>query len=198
MSKNLKSCPFCGGEAEIVGGPENWTPTFYDPDSGGDSIQINCKECGCILGYFDDYDDAFTVWNRRYSEPLTQPEPCEDNYPGLKVKYRVYKALNNEPVENCFVLRPDKDNAARPALEMYAECCDNEILRRDIRLWLMDLMTRQPSSQPAKTARIIDDTPHPFSAGSERYVCSACGVRVKRGDGKCSGCGAVFEEDNDD
>jgi|GEM_PF-2421074 len=55
-----------------------------------------------------------------------------------------------------------------------------------------------PPSQPTKTARIIDDTPHPFSAGSERYACSACGVRVRRGDGKCSGCGAVFEEGDND
>jgi|GEM_PF-1780174 len=148
--------------------------------------------------YSDLFDVTMALFDEMYElncgEPLTQPEPHEDDYDGLKVKYRVYKARNNEPVEGCFVLRPDKDNAARPALEMYAECCDNEILRRDIRLWLTDLMTRKPPSQPAKTARIIDDTPHPFSAGSERYVCSACGVRVRRGDLRCWGCEAVFEE----
>ena len=43
----LKPCPFCGGEAEIVGGPENWTPTFCDPDSGGDPIAVVCKTCAC-------------------------------------------------------------------------------------------------------------------------------------------------------
>ena len=36
----LKPCPFCGREVSIHGGPEEWTPTFYDPDSGGDPYYI--------------------------------------------------------------------------------------------------------------------------------------------------------------
>lgn len=53
-----------GGEAELIGGCENWSPTFHDPDSGGDPIAVNC-ECGCTLGFFDDYSDAIAAWNNR-------------------------------------------------------------------------------------------------------------------------------------
>lgn len=63
--EELKPCPFCGGEAEIVGGPENWTPTFYDPDSGGDPIAVVCKTCACGLHFFDGYAEAASAWNNR-------------------------------------------------------------------------------------------------------------------------------------
>ena len=63
--------------------------------------------------------------------------PCDENdYRGLKVKYRVFKVRNNEPVENCFVLRPDKDPAARAALECYANKTPNDQLAWDILKWL--------------------------------------------------------------
>ena len=74
MSNTLLPCPFCGGEAEIVGGPENWTPTFYDPDGGGDPIAVVCKTCACGLHFFDGYAEAIAAWNRRAqsdNEPLT-------------------------------------------------------------------------------------------------------------------------------
>lgn len=62
--------------------------------------------------------------------------PVEDaDTEGLTVKYRVYKARNGEPVENCFVLRPDKDSAAYHALIAYALHTDNETLRDDILAW---------------------------------------------------------------
>lgn len=64
------------------------------------------------------------------------PEPQKSDYPGLKVKYRVYKARNGEPVENCFVLRPDKDYAAIQALYAYAGSTDNVQLKEDIYRWL--------------------------------------------------------------
>ena len=63
--EKLKPCPFCGGEAELVGGCENWSPTFNDPDSGGDPIAVVC-ECGCgFYGNFEDYSDAIKKWNHR-------------------------------------------------------------------------------------------------------------------------------------
>lgn len=63
--------------------------------------------------------------------------PCDENdYRGLKVKYRVFKVRNNEPIENCFVLRPDKDPAARAALECYANKTPNDQLAWDILKWL--------------------------------------------------------------
>ena len=73
----LKPCPFCGGEAEILGGPENWTPTFYDPDSGGGPIAVSCKTCACGLHFFDDYEEAITAWNRR-AQPENKPLTLEE------------------------------------------------------------------------------------------------------------------------
>ena len=75
----LLPCPFCGGEAKIVGGAENWTPTFSDPDSGGDPIAVVCQKCECGLHFFDNYSDAITAWNNRTqpNEPLTLSELLE-------------------------------------------------------------------------------------------------------------------------
>ena len=65
INNGLKPCPFCGAEVELYGGPENWRPTWYDPDSGGDPYYINCK-CGCVfdIGSHDgkEFEDA---WNKR-------------------------------------------------------------------------------------------------------------------------------------
>lgn len=65
MTNQLKACPFCGGEATFTGGPENWKPTFYDPDSGGEPCGVACRECGAMVDGFEDYGDAATAWNRR-------------------------------------------------------------------------------------------------------------------------------------
>ena len=64
----LKPCPFCGGEVELRGGLENWRPTFYDPDSGGDPYYIQCK-CGCFFdnGYWE-AEDLINAWNRRSTD----------------------------------------------------------------------------------------------------------------------------------
>lgn len=61
----LKPCPFCGGKVKIRGGQEDWTPTWYDPDSGGDPYFITC-DCGCTfeIGYCEAQDIA-EAWNRR-------------------------------------------------------------------------------------------------------------------------------------
>lgn len=64
MVIELKPCPFCGREVELSGGPENWRPTFYDPDSGGDPYQIIC-ECGCCFGWSYDVEEIVDKWNRR-------------------------------------------------------------------------------------------------------------------------------------
>jgi hypothetical protein len=61
-----------------------------------------------------------------------------DSYKGLKRKYIVLKSDSGEPVENCFVLRPDKDNAAKIALEAYAKTTGNKTLADDITRWIGD------------------------------------------------------------
>ena len=66
MNEEIKPCPFCGGEAELGGGIENWTPTFYDPDSGGDPYWLSCKSCGAAMyGSFYEAHEAITAWNTR-------------------------------------------------------------------------------------------------------------------------------------
>lgn len=63
----LRNCPFCGGEAELVGGPEEWSPTFNDPDSGGEPYRVICSECGAEMaggGLFEP-EQAAEAWNRR-------------------------------------------------------------------------------------------------------------------------------------
>lgn len=63
---------------------------------------------------------------------ITDTTDTDIAHDGLKLKYRVYKAENNAPVENCFVLRPMKDRAARIAMEAYAKATENKELSEDI------------------------------------------------------------------
>lgn len=63
---------------------------------------------------------------------VTGVPPTDDERDGLQQKYRVYKAKDNMPVDGCFVLRPEKDPAARIALEAYAKATENKVLAEDI------------------------------------------------------------------
>nr|DAQ52662.1 MAG TPA: hypothetical protein [Caudoviricetes sp.] len=63
---------------------------------------------------------------------VTGVPPTDDGRDGLRQKYRVYKAKDNMPVDGCFVLRPEKDPAARIALEAYAKATENKVLAEDI------------------------------------------------------------------
>lgn len=59
-----------------------------------------------------------------------------DAYKGLKAKYLVFKADTGEKVDNCFILRPDKDPVAVEAIRAYASATDNETLAEDIYNWV--------------------------------------------------------------
>ena len=65
----LKCCPICGKEIDIETDlyiPErDWKPTFYDPDSGGDPINIHGK-CGLEFstGTYD-WNEFVNAWNTR-------------------------------------------------------------------------------------------------------------------------------------
>ena len=68
MAYKLKPCPFCGkqiNETDMYIPERDWKPTFYDPDSGGDPINICCK-CGLEFstGTYD-YEEFVEAWNRR-------------------------------------------------------------------------------------------------------------------------------------
>lgn len=63
-------------------------------------------------------------------------EVYDEYYDGLKPKYRVFKMEDGTLVDDCFVLRPDKDYAAREALRFYAEKTKNSQLARDIYNWI--------------------------------------------------------------
>ena len=61
---NLKPCPLCGNDVNVYG-PDNWRPTFYDPDSGGDPVVLQC-DCGLTFSINSyDYQETYDVWNRR-------------------------------------------------------------------------------------------------------------------------------------
>jgi len=61
------------------------------------------------------------------------------DYDGLKWKYIVFKCDTGELVDGCFVLRPDKDEAAIAALVAYAGATGNKQLAADILAWIDDL-----------------------------------------------------------
>ncbi len=72
MSEELKPCPICGSEIDIerdvYEASKDWHPTFSDPDSGGDPINIHCK-CGlefCPGTYV--WDEFVELWNRRAND----------------------------------------------------------------------------------------------------------------------------------
>ena len=63
-------------------------------------------------------------------------EVYDEYYDGLKPKYRVFKMEDGTLVDGCFVLRPDKDHAAREALRFYATKTENSQLAKDIYDWV--------------------------------------------------------------
>lgn len=57
-------CPKCHKPVKVHG-PEDWVPTFYDPDSGGDPYEFYCQ-CGLKFStYKYDFADALLDWNAR-------------------------------------------------------------------------------------------------------------------------------------
>lgn len=54
---------------------------------------------------------------------------------GLYSKYEVKKRSDGTPVENCFVLRPDRDDAAIAAMLAYADATSDEQLSQELREW---------------------------------------------------------------
>lgn len=79
------------------------------------------------------YLDEFPDWEQpqvTFWMPL--PDLPREAEPGLYHKYRVYDNESGASIDGCFVLRPDKDFAARDALRTYAATTSNRILSKDI------------------------------------------------------------------
>jgi Lar family restriction alleviation protein len=70
----LKSCPFCGGEAVLE--------TYPDPPGGTkweEPYYVACKSCGTYKNDFPTEGDAIADWNRRICLTLsddTVKQPC--------------------------------------------------------------------------------------------------------------------------
>ena len=85
-------CPICGAELKIYG-PEDWRPTFNDPDSGGEPYNAVC-DCGFQYSNRSyDYTEFIACLNRR-AQPANEPLTLEDvfditNADGTPVDYDV-------------------------------------------------------------------------------------------------------------
>jgi hypothetical protein len=84
-----------------------------------------------------------------------------DNNKGLYGKYNVTKVDTGELVNECFILRPDKDPAAVAALTAYAQATENKQLAYDIMNWIKpdDHVVRLPCKEgtPVFTTRWWDN-----------------------------------------
>ena len=66
-----RPCPICGAELKIYG-PEDWRPTFNDPDSGGEPYNAVC-DCGFKYSNMSyDYTEFIACLNRR-AQPVNEP-----------------------------------------------------------------------------------------------------------------------------
>lgn len=75
INKELKPCPICGKKimkSDMYIPEIDWVPTYYDPDSGGEPISINCKcgRCFCTGTY--DWKEFMKSWNKRRIKTLEE------------------------------------------------------------------------------------------------------------------------------
>ena len=61
--EDLKPCPFCGGEAEIV-----------QPGTRRHSCIVDCLNCGCRLESSDEGELSGMAWNTRAPSPTTRDQ----------------------------------------------------------------------------------------------------------------------------
>lgn len=66
---NLKPCPFCGGEAEILDQPD----LFFV------FKMVKCKKCLLELTYCEDKEEAVRKWNTRYEDRAAEARCMKAN-----------------------------------------------------------------------------------------------------------------------
>ena len=127
----------------------------------GWSVTVECKDNETIADYLIAH--GVKVQDGKPLEEFLHPI---DSYKGLKAKYLVFKADTGEMVDNCFILRPDKDASAVEALRAYANATDNEILAEDIYNWVgkgkpahswISVKNRLPSKDGCYLVAVNDD-----------------------------------------
>ena len=75
------------------------------------------------------------IW-RGVCDENTKEADTPPSQRGLYGKYTVIKNETGETVDDCFVLRPNKDPAALKALQIYADFTDDKQLAEDLYKWI--------------------------------------------------------------
>ena len=75
----LKYCPFCGSN--------NVHSAFYHFKDNGAKAVIECRNCYCSSGYYDNLKEAVAQWNTRIHAPELKPCP----FCGGAVHLKFYK-----------------------------------------------------------------------------------------------------------
>ena len=60
MGKELKPCPFCGGQAIRLLDVDDYTSEEYDA--------IHCVKCKAKTKYYGSWQEAIEAWNRRVTD----------------------------------------------------------------------------------------------------------------------------------
>ena len=121
----------------------------------GMEMPKSCNECRFFVDawcYALEVDD----WRNAYNKPQEGKRldgcplihvPDHGRQDGLYSKYFVIKTETGEIVQDCFVLRPQKDKAAVAALLLYAEETESQELSSDIRGWLSTIIPASGGSE---------------------------------------------------
>lgn len=124
------------------------------------------------------------IHSLRYKATWYKDVDEKENSQGLKVKYDVRKISTGELVNDCFVLRPDVDTAAIPAMRAYAASTENKQLAEDIYKWVGKPICRI-QGKPYFTITNIDEftgekTETIFYAGKDsKRICKSCGLKLE-------------------
>lgn len=116
---------------------------------------------------------------------------------GLYGKYIVRKRSDNSIVTNCFVLRPDRDDAAIAAMLAYADATSDSQLAQELREWAEYEQGVKPPVTNADHIRAMSDE-ELASEMSQPSISTVCDI-VCQGDCKAIAtlnktCGDVCKE----
>ena len=73
----LKPCPFCGSEDVHT--------AFYHFDDTGSKAVVECRNCYCSSGHYNDLQNAVKQWNTRIKAPELKPCPFCGGAPKIEV-----------------------------------------------------------------------------------------------------------------